>query len=213
MYTHCQLTRKIIQLCHFPDVKTHVKLQITSKTHQKQVQLTKNTSFPACFLTHVGFEDVVPFLERVTQHVTKMVLAKTSDLELSSDQQVMDESFSKIVDIYLFQNKVCVYMYIHIYTYHFHTYPELSSSHICLPECNLQILKIMSHFFSLFRQFELQHALYKEGNVCSTKPPFPSKRDNRKDVANFPRGSFPDWLVMGDMQQIYIRMYTLCMII
>ena len=32
-FTHCQLTRKIIQLSHFPDLKTHAKLQITSKTH------------------------------------------------------------------------------------------------------------------------------------------------------------------------------------
>ena len=98
--------------------------------------------------------------------------------------------------IYLFQNLgLCLYINL------FHTYPR--NFHPAIFVCQsvtCRFWKSCPTYFSLFMQFELQHALYKEGNVCSTKPPFPSTRDNRTNAANFPRGSFPDLLVMGDIQ-------------
>ena len=125
----------------------------------------------------------------------RWVLAKTSDLEqwwVPSDGWICQQkcgyvSFPKrglCVYIYIYK-----YIYIYMYIYIYHVYPEFSSSHVCQ--------SVTCRFWKSCPTFS-----HSSGSL-SCSMPFPSKRDNRKDVAKFPRGSFPDWLMMGDIYSIY----------
>ena len=118
----------------------------------------------------------------------------------------MDESFSKIVDIYLFQNKVCVYLNIYIHIFFIHTRNFHPAIFVC-QSLTCRFWKSCPTYFSLFGQFELQHALYKEGNAFSTKPPFPSKRDNRKAAEKFSSWKF-SWLVGDGRNTVDIHTYV-----